>query len=169
MTVSPEDDTLTFMDEPELKAEEYKGRLSPWEVLVVDDDSDVHSVTTLALASWSYQGRKLSFDHATSGSEAISILLKKNDYAVILLDVVMESELAGLEVADFLRRQLRNHQTQIILRTGHPGTISEHEAATQYGCNFYEPKSYVTAERLRSVMASALSGYNSAITSVCER
>ncbi len=161
MTVGPEDDSLTFMDEPKLETEDQGHQLPPWEVLVVDDEKDVHSVTKLALASWRYKGRKLSFTHATSGREAISILRKKNEYAVILLDVVMESELAGLEVAKFLRRRLNNDRTQIILRTGHPGTISEHEAAEHHGCNFYEPKSYVTSERLRSVMASALGGYHS--------
>ncbi len=161
MKVCQKDDMLTFKDEPETSSQAPKDRLPPWNVLVVDDEPDVHSVTKLALDSWTYGGRPLKLTHASSGREAIDMLRDRGDYAVILLDVVMESELAGLDVAEYLRKRLNNNRTQIILRTGHPGTLTDNEAAAVHGCNFYEPKSYITSERLKSTLAVALKDYSS--------
>jgi hypothetical protein len=35
----------------------------------------------------------------------------------VLLDVVMETDDVGLKVADFIRNEVNNHYTRIILRT----------------------------------------------------
>ncbi len=130
-----------------------------WIVLVVDDDEDVHTVTNLVLQEETILGRKIRLLHAYSGAEAIAILKKERDIAVILLDVVMESEEDGLLVAAFARLSWDNAHTRIIMRTGQPGAISERAAVKDYQINYYEPKSQLTSERLKAVVYMAIDAY----------
>ena len=95
--------------------------LDPWQILLVDDDVDVHVVTKFALSNTNFQGRRLSFLHAYDGAQALDILGKTPDIALILLDVIMETPDAGLRVAQQVREDLRYHLVRIVLRTGQPG------------------------------------------------
>ena len=101
--------------------------LEPWHVLIVDDEPAVHEVTRLVLGTFRFEGRPLQFHHAHSGAEARKLLRETNDIAVLLLDVVMESDQAGLDVVKFVREELHNHFVRIVLRTGQPGQAPEHE------------------------------------------
>lgn len=71
-----------------------------WKLLIVDDEESVHAVTKLALADFEYDGRGLDYFHAYSGEEARERLKEIPDVAVILLDVVMETDDAGLQLCD---------------------------------------------------------------------
>ena len=55
------------------------------------------------------------------GRRGRELLAQPIDIAVVLLDVVMETDSAGLELVDFIRKELRNETVRIILRTGQPG------------------------------------------------
>ena len=96
---------LTFADE-EAGAGHHERR--PWTLLVVDDEAEVHSVTALALEEFRFAGRGLRFEHAYSGAEACEILRDRDDIAVCLLDVVMETDRAGLDVVEYVRSTLKN-------------------------------------------------------------
>src|SRR5476649_1964983 len=93
----------------------------PWRVLIVDDDVDVHVVTKFSLSNVCFQGRRLSFLHAYSGEEALTTLRTTPDIALVLLDVIMETSDAGLNVARHIRDTLHNNLVRIVLRTGQPG------------------------------------------------
>ena len=80
--------------------------LPPWKVLLADDEPDVHDITKLTLGRFEMDGRKLQFFHAYSGLEAKAILLAEPDIALVYLDVVMESDESGLEVARWMRQDL---------------------------------------------------------------
>ncbi|HPE37418.1 MAG TPA: hypothetical protein PK625_09715, partial [Spirochaetales bacterium] len=67
-----------------------------WKVLIVDDEDDVHHITRLVLSTFSFGGRSLDFLSAYSSTEAKQVLAEHPDVAVILLDVVMDGEDAGL-------------------------------------------------------------------------
>ena len=112
------DDTIAFVDEPEAVPDSGG---ACWRILIVDDEPDVHEVTLLALRDVIIEGRSLSFLHARSAAEAETLLRHEHDIAVVLLDVVMETEDAGLRLVRFLRDELVNRATRIILRTGQPG------------------------------------------------
>ena len=99
-------DDSFFMDEEE-EAAIFNGH-EKWKLLIVDDDEEVHSVTKLVLKSFSFAGRSFGFYHAYSGDEAIKILEKNPDIALILLDVVMEEDDAGLVVVKKIREEMRN-------------------------------------------------------------
>jgi len=141
-----------------------KDRL-PWKVLIVDDEPDMHDVTRLALNSYKYKDRPLEFLHCYSGKEAKQLLSETEDIGVILLDVVMETNHAGLEVAKYLREELHLHIVRIILRTGQPGTAPEADVIRNYDINDYKNKTELTMEKLQTAMTAALRSYEDLLNS----
>ncbi len=135
-----------------------------WKILVVDDERDVHSVTNIVLQHDIVLGRKIRLLHAYSGTQAIEILKSEPDIALVLLDVVMETDDDGLMVAAYVRLSSTNPHTRIVMRTGQPGVISEQIAAKDFQVNYYEPKSQLTAERLRAIVHMAIDAYHSSVT-----
>ncbi len=81
--------------------------------------------TRFGLAHLLILGRPLELLHAHSAREALELLQREGDIAVILLDVVMESDDAGLRTVGVIREQLKMLNTRIILRTGQPGQAPE--------------------------------------------
>ncbi len=84
-------DDLVFLDDSEDDSEDVAD-LQPWRVLVVDDDQDVHEVTRFGRAHLLILGRPLELLQAHSAREALELLQREADIAVILLDVVRESD-----------------------------------------------------------------------------
>ncbi|MGF1694410.1 DUF3369 domain-containing protein [Vibrio kyushuensis] len=133
--------------------------LPPWKVLIVDDDPDIHQVTTLVLKRFKLDERPLEFHHAHSGIEAKEKLSTIEDIALIFLDVVMETEEAGLEVARWTRQDLGNHKTRIVLRTGQPGQAPEHSVVSEYDINDYKEKTELTSQKLFTTVFTAIRSY----------
>lgn len=145
---------------PEVEAPEPRlPAPAPWKLLIVDDEEEVHRVTRLALASFQYQGRGLQLLSAYSGAEARDCLRRHDDIAVALLDVVMETDRAGLELVSYLRQELGNRHLRIILRTGQPGQAPEREVITRYDINDYREKTELTAQKLFTTVYTALASY----------
>ncbi len=148
-------DDLVFADEE--KDQRESGGV--WTILIVDDEEEVHAVTKLALRGFEFQGRPLNFLHAYSGAEARSMLSIRDDIALVLLDVVMETDQAGLDVVEFVRNELQNRFIRIILRTGQPGMAPEIEVIRRYDINDYKYKTELTRERLFTTVYAGLSAY----------
>ncbi len=151
------DDELFFAEEEEMHAE--MGGTSPWKVLLVDDEPSVHEVTQLTLSGFTYEGRNLEFLHAYSGEEAKSLMAQHPDVAMMLLDVVMEDDHAGLEVVRHVREVLQNPFTRIILRTGQPGQAPEETVIVEYDINDYKEKTELTARKLNTTMVTTLRSF----------
>lgn len=134
---------------------------NPWKVLLVDDEEDIHSVTRMALKGFSFQGREIQFLHAYSAGEARELLPKNRDIALIFLDVVMETNHAGLDLVKHIREGMKNHFTQIVLRTGYPGQAPEREVIATYEINDYKTKTELTAFKLFTVTLASLRAYDS--------
>ncbi|EON18803.1 two-component response regulator modulated Metal-dependent phosphohydrolase, HD region [Cupriavidus sp. GA3-3] len=130
-----------------------------WQVLLVDDDPDVHEITQLVLMDLTFSGRKIQFHSVYSGEECKAHLAAHPDTALVLLDVVMETDDAGLATVRYIREQLRNADLQIVLRTGHPGLAPEREVITGYEINGYFLKTELTAQKLTSVVIGGLRTY----------
>ncbi|SCA55553.1 hypothetical protein MTBPR1_100194 [Candidatus Terasakiella magnetica] len=159
MVTSWDDDDDFLLDDEEEQAQVDTPIIAPWAMLVVDDEVGVHDVTKLALKRFSYQGRGLEFISAFSAKEAIEILKARDDIALILLDVVMETDHAGLDCARQIRDDLGNENVRIVLRTGQPGQAPEQDVILAYDINDYRAKTELTAERLFSTVVSALRSY----------
>lgn len=153
-----DDDILSILEEDGPGAD---GDASPlmWRVLIVDDDEDVHQATRFALSSTPILGRPLHFLHAYSAAEAKDLLSVERDIAVMLLDVVMEREDAGLQLVQVVRGELGIRDTRIILRTGQPGYAPEIEAIRDYDINDYKTKSDLSRNRLYTALTAAIRSY----------
>jgi diguanylate cyclase (GGDEF)-like protein len=136
---------------------------NPWVVLIVDDDTEVHSFTKLALHDFIYDRRPIHFLSAYSAKEATEILKQQEDIAIILLDVVMETETAGLDLVETIRYHFNNTAVRIIIRTGQPGVAPERYVIDHYDINDYKEKTELTTDRLYTTIRSSLSQYKQII------
>jgi len=156
-----EDDRLVFLDEDSLEHRPPDNpQLRPWRLLIVDDDQDVHEATRFALRDVPILGRPVEFLHAYSGAEALEVLSREADIAVMLLDVVMETPDAGLRIVDAVRNVLKLKNLRIVLRTGQPGQAPEMEAIRQFDINDYKTKSELTLNRLFTTVTSAVRSFD---------
>jgi len=130
-----------------------------WKVLVVDDEEGIHSITRMIFRDYAFEGRPLELISAMSGEQARQILSQQTDIAVAILDVVMETDHEGLQLVNFIRRELDNPRLRIILRTGHPGFAPESEVVIQYDINDYLSKAELSASRLLTSVVVALRSY----------
>lgn len=146
-----------FADEPGQQTPKIP--TEKWKVLIVDDEPEVHAVTKLALSDFQFLGRGLEFYSAFSGAEACELIDAQPDAAILLLDVVMESDDAGLKVARYIREEAQNHYTRIILRTGQPGQAPERTVIVNYDINDYKSKTELTAQKLFTTVMSSLRSY----------
>jgi len=154
--MSPIDDDF-FLDDDE--PEQKSASAPPWVMLIVDDEAGVHDVTRLALKDFTFSGRGLELVSAFTGEEALEILRQRDDVAVILLDVVMETDHAGLDCARRIRDELDNSDVRIVLRTGQPGVAPEREVILGYDINDYKAKTELTAQHLFTTVIAALRSY----------
>ncbi len=153
------DGAFVFAPEAEVISNEVAEDLMPWNVLIVDDEPSIHQITEIALGQFKFAEKPLKFMHAYSGKEACEILSEKNDVSIVLLDVVMETDDAGLNTVNYIRNELDNHNVRVILRTGQPGQAPEVDVIEQYDINGYTEKTELTAKKLHSVVYTALRSY----------
>lgn len=152
---------LVFLDDEDdidVVGEDEVG-LAPWKILIVDDEPDVHMATKLALKGFEFDGRPLEFLTAESGKEAREILAAESELALILLDVVMESDDAGLKLVDHIRNDLGYHNVRIVLRTGQPGQAPERDVIVRYDINDYKEKTDLSSTKLFTLVYSVLRSY----------
>ncbi|MDP4934056.1 MAG: SpoIIE family protein phosphatase [Salibacteraceae bacterium] len=130
-----------------------------WKVLVVDDEKDIHLMTSLALESLNFKDKKIQFLNAYSAQQAKEILSKEENIALILLDVVMETTDAGLKLVEHIRQTMNMQNLRIVLRTGQPGYAPEMEVIKSFDINDYQNKAEVTQNKLITATISSLRSY----------
>ena len=135
-----------------------------WKIVIADDDPEVHVITQMVLRDLVFDGRRLELLFAHTGRETLRLLAEHPDTAVLLLDVVMENEHAGLDVARGVREILGNRFVRIILRTGQPGQAPEKRVIVDFDINDYKEKTELTAQKLTTVVISALRSFRDLVT-----
>jgi C4-dicarboxylate-specific signal transduction histidine kinase len=135
-----------------------------YRVLIVDDEEEIHTITKLALNNFEYNNKNIEFISAYSAKEAKEILSSTDDISLILLDVIMESDKAGLEVVEHIRDSLDNHITRIVLRTGQPADVPEERVIKEYDINDYKSKTELTSTKLFTVVLSSIRSYDAIIS-----
>lgn len=134
-------------------------RRQAWKILVVDDEPSVHTLTRLILKRMEFAGRKVQLFSAFSAQEAKEFLHKEQNIAVALVDVVMESEHAGLDLVNYIREELENRHVRLIIRTGQAGSAPEREVIDHYDIDDYKDKTELTAQKMYTTIRSALKAY----------
>lgn len=131
----------------------------PWKILIADDDSDVHTTTRMALRGTQFRGRTLEFIDAFSGTETLKAMQENPDIALVFLDIIMETDDAGLLAARSMREQGFN-LVRIIFRTGFPGHAPERKVILDYDIHDYKEKTGLSVQKLLTAVISALRSYD---------
>lgn len=152
-------DDFLFIDDADDEEILDESGVGAWKVLIVDDDPEIHSVTQLALSDLIVLGRKLEYLHAYSGADACQLIEEHEDIVIVLLDVVMETDDAGLNVVKFIREQLGRQDIRIVLRTGQPGYAPEESVIKDYDINDYKTKTELTRRKLVTTVYAAIRSY----------
>lgn len=147
---------LTDNNIPAGTAEKHNGT---WKIIISDDDEQVHEITKLALTYFSFAGKELEFLSAFSGQETKQLIMDNPDVAIILQDVVMETDTAGLDVVKYVREELKNKFVRIILRTGQPGQAPERKVIVNYDINDYKEKTELTSQKLFTLIYSSIRSF----------
>lgn len=137
-----------------------------WKVLVVDDEKSVHTVTKIVLDTFIFDDKKIEILDAYSALEAKEILKEHSDIALILLDVVMETNEAGLDLVKYIRNEIKNLDVRIVIRTGQPGVAPEEKVIQEYDINDYKDKTELTSTKLFSTVYTSLRSYQNIINIV---
>jgi diguanylate cyclase len=134
-------------------------QLPPWNILVVDDDEQVHAVTRLVLRHIQFRDRPFKLISASSAREALQIIEKQADLALALVDVVMETKTAGLDLVRHIRDTLKNRSIRLIMRTGQPGHAPEQNVVIDYEIDAYMAKTDISAQKLVTAIIASLRAY----------
>lgn len=135
-----------------------------WKVAIIDDEKQIHAVTKLVLGNTRIDEAPLEFLSAHSAAEGLRLFRDHPDIALAFIDVIMESDHAGLELIHHIRNDLQNHSTRIVLRTGQPGSAPEDTIIRTYDINDYKSKTELTDTKLKTCAYSCIRSYRDIIT-----
>lgn len=140
-----------------------------WPILLVDDEPDVLTLSRLAMQDFTVYGLPVELHTAVSKADAINLMATKlipklptvppPRVAVAFIDVVMESDMAGLELCEHIRNTMGNKVVQLFIRTGQPGVAPEREVIDRYDINGYFTKAEATEDKLYSLVKSGVRQY----------
>ena len=154
--MSSDSEGILFAEEASDQAGENS---QPWLVAVIDDERSVFEATQLALEGLRFRGRTFKLIYAGSAREGKVMLAEHQGVACVFLDVVMETDRAGLDLARAIREELKNTSVQIVLRTGQPGYAPPMEVIERYEINDYREKTDLSRTRLFASLSCALRAY----------
>lgn len=114
--MNDDNDLLDFTDDDSLES-----HAKPWNVLIVDDDYEIHAVTKFAFLSIDIHGRPINWLDAYTGKEAVEIVKNNNEIHLMILDAFMETDTAGIDCATHIKRDLNRKIPIIVMRSGFAG------------------------------------------------
>ncbi len=158
-SVNDNDEMLFFDKSPEPEDQALTNG-KPWKILVVDDEEDIHEMTSRVLSGYSFMGSPVELFNAYSGEEAKAVIRDNNEIGLVLLDIVMETDDAGFQFIEYVREIQKNDLIQIIVRTGQPGYAPEKEVIMKYNINLYLAKTELTIQKLFTAVTASLRSYN---------
>jgi CheY-like chemotaxis protein len=135
-----------------------------WPILIVDDEPDVLSLSKLVMQDFTVYGLPVELHTADSKAAAIKLMetnlvpliptIPPPRVAVAFIDVVMETDTAGLELCEYIRDTLGNKVVQLFIRTGQPGIAPERQVIDRYDINGYFTKAEATEDKLYTLVKS---------------
>jgi CheY-like chemotaxis protein len=135
-----------------------------WKMLIVDDEPDVHEITRIGLKGFSFDGKKLELISAYSSEQAREILQNDRHFAAALIDVVMETEEAGLDLVRFIREEMGLSHIRLIVRTGQPGKAPERFVIDNFDIDDYKEKTDLTTLKMYTMSRSSIKSYRDILT-----
>ena len=130
--MAEQDDVLYLIEDAGIAPKASTAR--KWKVAVIDDDPAVHEGTRFALSDYELHGQTLEILSAYSATEGRSLMRDHPDIAAVLLDVIMETDAAGLDLVEYIRNELHNETVRIIsaYRPARPGARAPRHRPVRY-------------------------------------
>ena len=135
-----------------------------WKVLVVDGRLSVHKATGLLLDNMSFAGKRFETIESYSLGESKDVLRSDSNIALVLMDVEIGGENIGLDLIDFIRKDLQNEKIRIVLRTGYPDPFPEEEITNKYHIDGCLPEEEVSLSQFEFVVLGAIQTYNQIVS-----
>ena len=137
----------------------FSGTTKVHKILIVDDDQSIHDITNIAIKGMEFSDFELQILSAHSAKEAKEILLHESDIALALVDVVMETPEAGLDLVNYIRNDLENNLIRLIIRTGQANDFPQMQVIQHYDINDFKEKTELTVERMYTTIRSSIKQY----------
>ncbi|WP_454917610.1 EAL domain-containing protein [Xanthobacter sediminis] len=153
---SDHDDLFAFSDEAPRDLAPGGGAGPCLTVLSVDDDSLFQRSVELSLAQFRYRDARVEFIKAGSAAQAAKVLAERPEIALILLDVMMETDDAGLRLVRNIREAVGNAEVRIVLLTGQPGMAPMLPSLELLDISDYWLKTELSNARLHSILVTNL-------------
>ena len=134
-----------------------------WKILLVDDDNFVHIMIKELMKDFKFEDKPFKILSAYSSVEALNILSKNKDIALVFLDIFVEEENTGLKLVKYIREIIGNLATRIVLMTSKGSETLEEDAILNYDINGYEEKNQLLSKKLYNIIISALRSYRDII------
>lgn len=150
---SPSESSFQFFPEPDPPIED-RIPVNSLKLLTVDDDQDFQKSLAFTLADMTILGRPIEVTQCFSMAEASAVLAGRRDFGVVLLDVVMETNDAGLRLVKAIREVLGNSEIRIVLVTGQPGLAPIADVMRDCDINEYCMKPDLSLSRLVSILTA---------------
>ncbi|QID19220.1 EAL domain-containing protein [Nitrogeniibacter mangrovi] len=132
----------------------------PWRILSADDDLDFRQALSFAVRDMRILGRPVELITVASLSEAARLLARDRDFAVILVDVVMETDDAGIRLVKAIRDTLGLQEPRIVMLTGQPGFAPAEAVLETLDLSDYCLKSDLSHRGLKNILTAAIRAYD---------
>ena len=147
-----------------MDALDAKNQEDVWQILTIDPCSSVNTMTKKSLEHSLFLGRRITVLQATSLEQAKQLLQERSDIAVVLLDIMADTQSESLFFIHFIRTVLKNYRTRIILRTGYPDTLPDIKLIESYEIDGYLPKESMPVVQIKITIMTAIRAYAQIIT-----
>lgn len=135
-----------------------------WNILIVDDEKNFAEDLKEEIGDYRFKGSTPNVAIAHSGFEAINIL-GQSEFALLIIDIIMETPDAGLHVIEFIRNKQKNSLMQIIVMTARPDIYEESDIISRYEIHSFIDKP-AGLKRQYMLVISALRTYDNLIENI---
>ena len=129
-------------------------------IAVIDDDDSVLLTTIFTLKNLEIGGCNLEFHTAKSGKAGYTLIKENPDIKLALIDVIMETNQAGIDLIRKIRKELPDRKIVLIIRSGQPGNCSELALLKDKDVDDYIHKTYATYDLLVSTLKKWLNNHD---------
>jgi CheY-like chemotaxis protein len=130
-----------------------------WKILTIDNIPSFNKIIEIIAGRLSFKNRKLSVLKASSLEEGKEILSRNSDVALILVDIMMEEKASSLEFIKYVRKNLKNQESRIVLRTGYPDSLPEQNVINNYEIDGYISKEVNSQLEIEVSIITAIRNY----------
>jgi response regulator RpfG family c-di-GMP phosphodiesterase len=137
-----------------------EGEPRTWKILVAGGDDDLHERAQRALSGCDFFGRRAQVLAARSGTEALELILRHPDTALLIADTWLEHPRAGFDAVEAIRGSLGQHRLRIVLCTEAGAAAPAQDFIVRHDVHDYAGRSELTDQKLLTLARSALGHFH---------